>query len=280
MHSSRSLRRPRQLVLSLSITLSFSPFLSSVSFHPALAPQRPSSPVSLLRATFLLFLSSALLRPPPFASHPLAPSRGSPFLPYRRVLRPTAVLVSLSIRPSPRSLSVPISSFIPSSLSPPCLSLFFFPPSASLRHSPVSLPRSANPSPRQDSLSPMFIYHDRLVCRGVHHTARGVRAYVHEARARDHTVATRVSPPCRASSSGDPLGSAYRVTCRVRGAADLCDSFGYACISRETRKNGRMYRRGGVGVRGGHVCTLAMYRPLRTRVHAHWVSGGSSHLSS
>ena len=213
MHSSRSLRRPSLFALSLSITLSFSPSISSLSFSLPPTFLVSSSCISLpLSPSFFLFQRSCICSSPPlgitlFLSLSLSLSCDPSSLLHRIHLpRPTNDPVSSFATCIPSFL---LSSFHSISLS---LSLYFVPslfpragprsffillpgwpivPSLSL---PIPLP------PPADSLSPMFIYRDRLVCRGVHHTRPRVSVYVQELARGTHQFRPRCISLCGAAS--------------------------------------------------------------------------------
>lgn len=210
MHSSRSLCRPSLFALSLSITLSFSPSISSLSFSLPPTFLVSSSCISLpLSPSFFLFqrscicfspplgitlfLSLSLSRDPSFLLHRIhLPRRTNDPVSFSRYVHPLvpSLFFSFSL-----SLSVPSHSV---SLSPGWSTLFFH-PSARLAYRSVSIALSS-PYPLADSLSPMFIYRDRLVCRGVHHTRLRVSVYVQELARGTHQFRPRCISLCGAAS--------------------------------------------------------------------------------
>lgn len=207
MHSSRSLRRPSLFALSLSITLSFSPSISSLSFSLPPTFLVSSSCISLpLFPSFFLFQRSCICSSPPLGitlflslslsrslfpppSNPASSSnqRSGQLSRYVHPLVPSLFFssyLSLCFIPSLFPRADPRSFFIP-------LPGWPIVPSLSL---PIPLP------PPADSLSPMFIYRDRLVCRGVHHTWPRVSVYVQELARGTHQFRPRCISLCGAAS--------------------------------------------------------------------------------
>lgn len=197
--------RPCSLSPSLSPSLFLLPFLPSLSRFRQPSSSRPPvsrfrfSPPSFsfnARASVLLLLSespssslslSRSLFPPP--SNPASSSnqRSGQLSRYVHPLVPSLFFssyLSLCFIPSLFPRAGPRSFFIP-------LPGWPIVPSLSL---PIPLP------PPADSLSPMFIYRDRLVCRGVHHTWPRVSVYVQELARGTHQFRPRCISLCGAAS--------------------------------------------------------------------------------
>lgn len=288
MHSSRSLRRPCLFVLSLSITLSFSPFVSSLSFSDprsrfyqlsvSLSPRisLPLFPVllSLSKRTVLPFLFPKLPSCSLSREHLFPPSRCS-FL-----VEPSGPRRSASSYVHPLLPSLFFSSlcFVRRLSFPGLVHRSFF----------IALPGwSIAPSlalPHWGILFRRCLYIATGWYAGAYIIQRArVRVYVQEFVRSAHArkvASIRVYHCSRASFSGcrSSLGSAYKVTSRVRAALTVCEPVPLRVFEGNAEKWADVSF-GGCQCAGTPTCATHV-SSVRTRVYTYWVSGGSSFLSS